>query len=224
MMENKIKMIIADDEILFRSGISFLLQREKNIDIVFEASNGQEVIDYLKSSENKPDIILMDLKMPELNGVEATKIVHKYYPEIKVIALTSYNSNSFILNMIQVGASSYLVKNSTPTEMIFTINEVAEKGFYYNDFVLQVIQDNITFEKNKQKSNFDGDYLTAREKEILFLICQQMSAVEISEKTFISPRTVEGHRNNLMIKTGSKNVAGLVVYAFQNGLIDMNEL
>ena len=224
MMENKIKIIIADDEILFRSGISFLLQREKNIHIVFEASNGQEVIEYLKITENKPDIILMDLKMPELNGVEATKIVHKYYPEIKVIALTSYNSNSFILNMIQVGASSYLVKNATPTEMIFTINEVAEKGFYYNDFVLQVIQDNITFEKNKQKSNFDGSYLTSREKEILLMICKQMSAVEISEKTFISPRTVEGHRNNLMIKTGSKNVAGLVVYAFQHGLIDMNEL
>lgn len=223
-MDNKIKMIIADDEILFRSGISFLLQREENIDIVFEANNGQEVIDYLKTSDNKPDLILMDLKMPELNGVEATKIVHKYYPEIKVIALTSYNSNSFINNMIQVGASSYLVKNSTPNEMIFTINEVATKGFYYNDFVLQVIQDNIAFEKNKQKSNFDGGYLTAREKEILLMICKQMSAVEISEKTFISPRTVEGHRNNLMIKTGSKNVAGLVVYAFQNGLIDMNAL
>jgi DNA-binding NarL/FixJ family response regulator len=223
-MKDKIKMIIADDEQLFRSGISFLLQREENIEILFEASNGQQVIDYLKSSENYPDIILMDLKMPELNGVEATKIIQKYFPEIKVIALSSYNSNSFIINMIQVGASSYLVKSSTPEEMIFTVKEVADKGFYYNDFVLQVIQENIEFNGTKSKSTFDSDYLTMREKEILLLICKQLNTVEISEKTHISTRTVEGHRNNLMVKTGSKNVAGLAVYALQNGLVDMSEL
>lgn len=223
-MNNTIKMILADDELLFRSGISFLLQRESNIDIIFEASNGQEVIDFLKNSENQPDIVLMDLKMPELNGVEATKLIQKYFPEIKVIALTSYNSNSFINNMIQVGASSYLVKNATPSEMIFTINEVAAKGFYYNDFVLKVIQENIVLDRGKNKLYSEGNYLTNREKEILLMICKQMNTTEIAEKIFISIRTVEGHRNNLMNKTGSKNVAGLVIYAFQSGLIDLTAL
>lgn len=220
----EIKMLIADDELLFRSGISFLLQREDNIDVIAEANNGEEVIEYLKSNDNHPDIILMDLKMPLLNGVEATKLIQKYYPQIKVIALTSYNTNSFIDNMIQVGASSYLVKNATPAEMIFTINEVAKNGFYYNDEVLKVIQKSIEYEGKRMKSDFDRDFLTSREQEVLQLICQQLSAPEIATKLFLSPRTVEGHRNSLLIKTSSKNIAGLVVYAFQNGIIDIEKL
>ena len=223
-MQNAIKIFIADDELLFRSGISFLLQREENIEVVAQGNNGQELIDYLKTNENHPDIVLMDLKMPVLNGVEATKLLHKYYPQIKVIALTSYNTNSFINNMIQVGAASYLVKNSTPAEMIFTINEVANKGFYYNDVVFKAIQDSIEFDGGKTKSDFDKDFLTSREQEVLQLICEQLSAPEIASKLFLSPRTVEGHRNNLLIKTASKNIAGLVVYALQNGIVNIEKL
>ena len=220
-----INIILADDEVLFRKGIAFLLNREKNITILYEASNGSELITYLNSdNETHPDIILMDLKMPLLNGVEATKIIHATFPDIKIIALTSYNTNSFIANMIQVGASSYLIKNTTPGEMIHTINEVFSKGFYYNENVLKVIHDGILPTHNKAKSNFDNDYLTAREKEILQLICQQLSTIEISENLFISPRTVEGHRNNLLLKTESKNIAGLVVYAIQNKIIDVDFL
>jgi DNA-binding NarL/FixJ family response regulator len=217
----KIKILIADDEALFRSGISFLIQREKNFTVIFEANNGEEVIQYLQHNEDHPNIILMDLKMPVLNGVEATKLINKYYPKIRVIALTSYNTNSFINNMIQVGASSYLVKNATPTEMLYTINEVAKKGFYYNELVMNVIQENITFNAGKVKSNFDEEFVTIREREVLHLICKQFSTAEIADKLFLSPRTVEGYRNSLLLKTESKNVAGLVVYAFQNGLIDI---
>ena len=109
-MSNSIKIILVDDEIFFRKGISFLLEREKNIDIIFEASNGSELISFLKENKNHPDIIIMDLKMPVLNGVEATKIIHKDFPKIKIIALTSYDSKSFVANMIDVGAVSYLDK------------------------------------------------------------------------------------------------------------------
>jgi DNA-binding NarL/FixJ family response regulator len=220
-----INIILADDEVLFRKGIAFLLGREKNINVIYEASDGSELLSFLNSnSQLRPDIILMDLKMPLLNGVEATKIIHASYPEIKIIALTSYNTNSFIANMIQVGASSYLVKNTTPAEMLHTINEVSDKGFYYNENVLKVIHEGILPSNNKTKSNFDQDYLTTREKEILQLICQQLSTIEISESLFISPRTVEGHRNNLLLKTESKNIAGLVVYAIQNKIIDVDFL
>jgi DNA-binding NarL/FixJ family response regulator len=223
-MNTKIKIILADDELLFRKGISFLLQREENIEIIFEVSNGSELLSFLKESTIHPDIIMMDLKMPLLNGVEATKIINSDFPKIKIIALTSYDSKSFIANMINIGAVSYLIKNSTPAEMIETINEVSEKGFHYNDNVLQVIHDGILASTTKIKSTFDEDYLTNREKEILQLICMQLSTNDIAEKLFISNRTVDGHRNNLLLKTESKNVAGLVVYAIQNKIISIDNL
>ncbi len=217
-------MILADDEVLFRKGISFLLQKEKNIEIIYEVSNGNELLSFLKESTIHPDIIIMDLKMPLLNGVEATRIIQNDFPKIKVIALTSYDSKSFIANMISIGAASYLVKNTTPAEMIFTINEVFHKGFHYNENVLQVIQEGIMPASTKFKSSFEEDYLTNREKEVMQLICKQMSTQEIADKLFLSPRTVEGHRNNLLLKTESKNVAGLVVYAIQNKIIILDNL
>ena len=224
-MADKIKIILVDDEILFRKGILFLLQREKNIEVIFEASDGQELLSFLnENSENLPDIILMDLKMPLLNGVEATKIIRNDFPDIKIIALTSYNSNTFILNMIHVGASSYLIKNATPKEMILTINEVDRNGFYYNESVLKVIQEEDLNSNKTIKSRFDDDHLTNRELEVLECICKQLSTNEIAEKLFISSRTVEGHRNNLLLKTESKNIAGLVVYAIHNKIVNLDNL
>ncbi len=225
-MEEKIKIVIADDELLFQKGISFILGREKNMEIIKEVSNGQELMDYLNSIDDLPDVVLMDLKMPHLNGVEATKLMSSKFPTIKIIALTSYNTDSFIANMIHVGAVSYLVKNATPKEMIDTINEVYDKGFYYNDVVLKVINDGLISPNQKaklNKSSFSDDYLTNREREILQLICMQHSTAEIAEKLFISPRTVEGHRNSLLLKTESRNVAGLVVFALQNKIIDFDD-
>ncbi|VXB61960.1 DNA-binding response regulator [Flavobacterium sp. 9AF] len=220
-----IKIILADDELLFRKGILFMLERESNIEIIYEASNGEELVNYLnENQDNLPDIILMDLKMPMLNGVEATKKVHKKFPEIRIIALTSYDTKPFIINMIQEGASSYLVKNASPKEMISTINEVASKGFYYNDLIMSIIHEGLIFGTKKTKSTFDEEYLTTREKEILELICEQLSTNEIAEKLFISPRTVDGHRNNLLLKTESKNIAGLVVYAIQNKIVTLKNI
>ncbi|WP_281637584.1 response regulator transcription factor [Flavobacterium marginilacus] len=220
-MNKTIKIILVDDEVLFRKGISFLLSGEKNIEVLFEASNGLELMDFLKSGNPKPDIIIMDLKMPLLNGIEATKIIRKDFPDIKIIALTSYDSKSFIANMVDVGAVSYLVKNSTPQELFATINEVAGKGFYYSDYVMNIIQKDIISNK-KSKCSFDTNFITSRELEVLQLICKQKSTVEIGEKLFISPRTVEGHRNNLLLKTESKNIAGLVVFAIQHNLVTLD--
>ena len=224
-MHNIIKIILVDDELLFRKGVQFMLERENNIKIIFEASNGEELISYLNQNENDlPDIILMDLKMPLLNGVEATKRIHKKYPDVKIIALTSFDTKPFIINMIQEGASSYLIKNASPKEMIHTINEVALKGFYYNHLILSIIDEGLIFGNKKTKSSFDEEYLTTREKEVLELICEQFSTNQIAEKLFISPRTVEGHRNNLLLKTESKNIAGLVVYAIQNKIVVLKNI
>lgn len=221
-MENKIKIILADDEELFRKGIYFLLQREPNIEIIFEASNGSELVEHLKNTTELPDIIMMDLKMPLLNGVEATKLIHKDFPAIRIIALTSYNTKSFIANMINVGAASYLVKNASPIDMIKTVNEVAQKGFYYNEIVMEVIHQNM-ISNTGSKTVLDEDFLTEREKEVLELICKQYSSAEIGEMLSLSARTVDGHRNNLLLKTNSKNMAGLVIFAIQNKIINLED-
>ncbi|MQP23522.1 response regulator [Flavobacterium sp. LMO8] len=221
-MEQKIRIILADDEELFRKGIYFLLQREPNIEIIFEASNGGELVEHLKTTTELPDIIMMDLKMPLLNGVEATKLIHKDFPAIRIIALTSYNTKSFIANMINVGAASYLVKNASPVDMIKTVNEVAQKGFYYNEIVMEVIHQNM-ISNATSRTVLDEDFLTEREKEVLELICKQYSSVEIGEMLSLSTRTVDGHRNNLLLKTNSKNMAGLVIFAIQNKVINLEE-
>ncbi|MDR6967385.1 DNA-binding NarL/FixJ family response regulator [Flavobacterium arsenatis] len=219
-MSEKIQIIVVDDEVLFRKGIIFLLERKKNINIVFEAGDGEELIEYLNKAKVLPDIILMDINMPIINGVEATKTIRKEFPEIKIIALTSYHTPLFIANMIQEGVASYLIKNAHPDEMIKTISEVANKGFYYNENVLKVLSDN--FSPNKKILNIlSDDFLTSREREVLELICRQHSTAEIAEKIFISPRTVESHRNSLLLKTQTKNVAGLVVFALQNKIVQL---
>ena len=222
-MKNKIKIVLADDELLFRQGLKAILESNENIDVLFDAENGEHLIQLLREAEALPEIVVTDLKMPELNGVEVTKLIRKEFPDIKVIALTSYFSKPFILNMISIGAVAYLAKNSTPALMIKTIEEVARKGFYYDEDVMQYIHESIVNPADKKvKSNFDTNYFTNREIEILELICQQLTTNDIAEKLFISPRTVEGHRNNLLLKTESKNVAGLVIYALKNKLVSLD--
>ena len=219
-MSENIQIIVVDDEVLFRKGIIFLLQREEYIEVVHEAGDGEELIDHLKSTRLLPDIILIDINMPNVNGVEAIKTIRRDFPEIKIIALTSYHTPLFIANMIQEGAASYMIKNAHPDEMIKTINEVAQKGFYYNENVLQVLSDN--FSPNKKILNIlSDDFLSTREREVLELICLQQSTAEIAEKLFLSPRTVEGYRNSLLLKTQTKNVAGLVVFAIQNKIVNL---
>jgi len=223
-MNNSIKVAIADDEELFRQGISFILNKEVNFDIVMQAADGADLLKQLKSCQDLPEIILMDLKMPNLNGVETTKIIKKEYPDIKIIAITSYYSKPFISNMIATGAVAYLAKNTPPKEVVTTVNAVADRGFCYNDNVMQVIQENMLNPNSKPtRSYFDLDYLTKREAEVLKLICDQKTTNEIADQLFISPRTVEGHRNNLLLKTEAKNTAGLVIFAFQHKIIVLEE-
>jgi len=224
MSNPTINIAIADDEELFRKGIAFLLERESNFNLLFEAENGQDLLEKLEKVKQKPDIILMDLKMPKLNGVETTKIIHEESPEICIIALTSYSGKTFISNMISVGASSYLLKNSNPKVMVNTINEVYKKGFYYDDTVLEIIDEKSVINNDESiKSNLDIDVLSSREIDVLDLICKQYTTSEIADKLFISKRTVDGHRNKLLIKTQSKNVAGLVIYCIQNKLVQISD-
>jgi DNA-binding NarL/FixJ family response regulator len=220
-MENIIKIALAEDEVLFREAISFLLKSNKNFKIVFEASNGHELITFLESSATLPDIVILDIKMPLLNGIEAAKIIRNEFPDIKIIALSSYHSQTFISHMISTGASSFLIKNTTPEILSKTIYEVYQKGYYYTDEVLEVIRQ-VTLSNKTAKTKLILE-LTKRELEILKLICQQNTTAEIADKLFLSVRTVEGHKNNLLQKTECKNVVSLVIYAIQNEFVDLNE-
>ena len=215
----KINVVIADDEELFRVGMVHILSRDSAIEIIYQASNGSELLEYLASCEQLPDIIITDIKMPELNGVEATKVIHQAYGEIGIIALTTYNTKPFIRNMIDVGASAYLVKNSPPEKVLHTIKQVFYNGFYYDKHVMEVVNSKKKGSKYSDKTVFDDDFLTEREREVLELICKQHKTAEIGKKLFISPRTVEVHRKNLLDKTGVKNVAGLVIFAIKNELV-----
>mgnify|MGYP003115105097 FL=1 len=223
-MNTKITLAVADDELLFRQGLLSILSKEKTLDILFDAEDGNDLMQQLRSVKQVPELVITDLKMPGLNGVEATKLIRKEFPDIKIIALTSYFSKPFIINMISIGAVAYLAKNSTPKLMLTTINEVADKGFYYDPQVLKFIHEGLLNNNDHfKKSNFDMSYFTKREREVLELICKQFTTNEIGNKLFISPRTVDGHRNNLLLKTQSKNLAGLVVYAIQNKLVNLEE-
>ncbi len=222
MTRKIIKIALVDDELLFRQGLKSILGLDSEIEILFDACDGKDLLKQLKSAKELPDIIVTDLNMPNLNGVETTKVLRSDYPDIKIIALTSYFSKPFIVNMISIGAVGYLAKNSTPELMITTIKKVHEVGFYYDQKVMKHIQDGLLNPTQKlTRSKFDNAYLTRREKEVLELICKEYSTNEIADTLSISPRTVEGHRNNLILKTGVKNIAGLVVFALSNNLVSV---
>ena len=217
-----IYVAIADDEALFRKGLSLLLEEDPEISVIIDAGNGQELLDALTTAERLPKVLLLDLKMPVLDGIETAKILKNDYPEINFIVLSTHFSKAFIVNMIELGAAGYLPKNSEPTEVIQTIRAVHEKGFYYNTTVLEVVREYMLTKKIPKLGTLHEEPLTSREQEILQLICEQYTSSEIAEKLFISRRTVEGHRNNLLLKLGCRNVAGLVVYALQHDLVQID--
>jgi len=214
-----IKIAIADDEALFRKGMKLILDSYQSLQVILEAENGVDLLDKLTLSKDLPDILLLDLKMPEMNGIEVAKIMQTKYPTLKTIVLSTYFSRAFIINMIELSAVAYLPKNSLPKEVVETIKAVYANGFYYNSEVLTIIRENI-ISKKKPKAQFSLE-LTVREKEVLQLICEQYAAPEIADKLFISPRTVDGHRNNLLLKLNCKNVAGLVVAALQQQIVEI---
>ncbi len=213
-MPNKINVAIADDQKLFRKGMAALVNSFDEMQLIFEAGDGKELLDLCESEEIKPHIILLDLSMPVLNGLEALKILKVKHPDIKVIILTIHELENFILTTIQEGANGYLAKNAEPEEVELAIREVFKNDFYFTPSMLAIMHKGLT-KKIQPISLISETQLTAREKEVLQLICKQYSSQEIGEMLNLSNRTVEGHRNNLLIKTKSRNTAGLVLYALQ---------
>ncbi len=214
-MNKKIKIIIADDHKIFRKGLHTILSVTEKFDIIAEAENGAQLLKMLE--QQLPDVILLDIKMPELDGIEALKIIKDKYPEIKVIMLTMYDDDAYIMNLMEQGANAFLIKNTDAEEIRNAIIATVESGYYFNDKTSKALLKKIaTRGEFKQKLNNKIE-LNERESTTLKLICEEYSTAEIASQMFLSPRTIDGIRSTLLEKTGAKNTAGLVLFAVRNG-------
>lgn len=223
-MQTKILVGLIEDQFLFRQGVKAILSVWPEIEVVFESPEGFSVISRLQEAAVLPHVLLVDLSLPpdgdkEFSGVEVTDAVRNEFPDIRIIILSVHEDENFIAKLIEHGAHGYLVKDSDPKEVHEAIHSVVEKGSYINARTLQAIQNNLGKKKKVSKPSVMQEQLSKREEEVLQLICQQHTTEEIADKLFISIKTVNGHRNNLLQKTGSKNVAGLVLYAVRNGVV-----
>ncbi len=218
-MEKIWKVFLVDDHDLFRVGIKFLLDQEENIEITGEASNGNEFLNKLRASENYPDIVLMDISMPEMNGIEATSIALQINSNIKIIALTMFDDQQYYQDMMQAGAAGFVLKESGSEELLNAIQSVGEGNCYFSGKIMKkIIQSHTAL--NKQETEKETVKFTQREYHILNLICKGLSNKEISGKIALSQRTVESIRMGLLNKTGSSNSLKLVLYAIHNKLLD----
>jgi DNA-binding NarL/FixJ family response regulator len=219
---DKIRIALVDDQQLFRHGLAGLIRSVPEFELVTEAENGRVMLDNLKVLTALPDIALVDMHMPEMNGVELNEVMQKEYPSVKVLVLSVYDQERFISKMIEAGACGYLTKNCEISELVTAIHSTYKTGFYFNNATLQAMRKSAQFKDTdiRNISNIPIE-LTSRESEILQLLCQEFTNAEIGEKLYISVRTVEGHRNNLLAKTGCRNTAGLVIFAIKNNLFDI---
>ena len=214
----KIRIAIADDYKIFRDGIKVGLAADKNLEVVLEADNGEDLLNGLEAAS--PDVIIMDLKMPIMDGMEATQEVRKRFDAIKVLVVTMYDDDKFIIHLMEMGANGYLLKNAEAEEIRKSIYAVYENGYYFNDLVNKALLKKLVLKRNFKPSFNQDIEFTERELEVLKLICGEKTAAEIAKEIFLSPRSVEGIRQKLIEKVGVKNTAGLVMFALKNGIVE----
>lgn len=218
MSESTIRIALVDDQKLFRSGLHMIISKVDHFEVVFEAANGLQFFERL--AFEPVDLIILDVEMPEMNGTDTLIRIKKEQPDVKVIMLTMHESERLISHLMQAGANGFLLKDEDPKVVIDAIEQVMAQGVYFRDYVSQALLQN---GRRQQASSEVSQLLQAkisdRELQVLRLICQEMTSQEIANKLYISVRTVDGHRRSLQEKTGSRNIAGLVMYAVNNGLV-----
>lgn len=213
----KIRILICDDHKIIRDGILAMLEDMKNIEVVAEANSGHQAVDHCRSKE--VDLVIMDITMPEMDGIEATRIIKEEFPNIEVLALTMMKEDEHIRQMVAAGASGYISKSSGMEELADAIEIIMKGDHYFGQEAVDTIMQDLVKSSGKKKTSSATEALTEREQEILEHICMELTNQEIADKLFISVRTVDAHRRNLLKKTGARNTAGLVKYAINNKLI-----
>lgn len=215
-MEEKLKIFIVDDHEFFRNGLKMVINRLKYAKVTGEASNGKEFLEGLR--EDEPDIVLIDIQMPLMNGIEATRLALEDYPDLKIVALTMFDDEEYIQSMIDAGAKGFLLKNITKDILDQALQAIQAGKNYYSPELFDFFTKKVVSEPRSD----DGEIqLTRREKEVLQLICDGLNNKEIADKLFISERTVVGHKSNLLSKTNTKSSVGLLSYAIKNKLVEV---
>jgi len=215
---SNIKVAIADDHEIFRDGLKLMLQSAADIEIIGEASNGKDLLKLVK--EHKPDVVITDIKMPLMDGVEVTRQMQAKHKGTNVIALSMFDDEELILEMIEAGAIGYLLKNSDKSEVIDAVHSAFNGNSYYCKFTSAKLAKLIAFTKTtNQKKQREAEF-TDKEKEIIRLICEEYTNKEIGEKLFISGRTVEGYRMKILEKMHVKNSVGIVIEAIKMGIYE----
>jgi len=212
-MKQKLKVYIADDHTLFRKAMVNLLQTFDRISDVKDAENGKDLLALMKSET--PDVAIVDLQMPVMDGADTCENIIARYPDVKIIILTMHDSDKYVLHMMEMGVHAFLLKNTEPDELEKAIDSIVDKDFYHNDWVVSIMRKNV----KAQRPTFSTEHLTEREKQIVQLVCRELSSKEIADKLSISERTIENHRSTIMKKLGVRNTIGLVHYAYQTGIV-----
>ncbi|HWK05617.1 MAG TPA: response regulator transcription factor [Puia sp.] len=216
--KDKIRLLIADDHKVVLDGLVALLQAEDSFVISATAYNGKQALELIRSQEY--DVCILDINMPELDGIETARLIKEEKPELKIIILTTYREKEIIARLLQIGVAGYLLKNSTLQELVSAIKKVAGNGYYFSDEVqASILHDYRSAEAPPGKETVPLVTLTQREKEILELLSNEYTNEKIAATLDISYRTVETHRKNMMHKAGASNLAGLLRYAYSNGLL-----
>lgn len=225
-MNPQIKIALIDDEQLILEGVKMLLSNEKNISVSFTSNNGPHFIESLEQLTPKdfPDIALVDVQMQPMNGFELVEILKEKYPDLKIIILSSHYKTSILGYMVKLGVSAFLPKNSDRKTFIDAITAVYKNGVFFTAEDHQMLLSYMN-SSTKKKTLFEmDDELSEREKDVVKLICQEYTNNEIAEKLFISPRTVESHRQRIVDKIGAKNTVGIVIYAIINNIHSLEKI
>lgn len=217
MESDNIKVALVDDHVLFRNGLKLLLNNEPNIEVTMEASDGSIFLSQL-SEDTPPDIVLMDISMPNMDGIEATRLAVERIPNIKIIALSMFGEEDYYYKMISAGVKGFLLKNSEINDVKEAIAQVMAGNSYFSQELLYNVIKNMHQSKEVLE---ETETLSKRELQVLGEICKGLSNQEIADTLFISKRTVDKHRANLLSKTNSKNTANLIMYAIKNKLISI---
>jgi DNA-binding NarL/FixJ family response regulator len=215
-----LKIVLADDHKIIREGLRTLLERHEDFQIIAEAGDGRSAVRIV--GEQKPDLIVMDTIMPDLNGIEATRQIKAGYPEIKVIALSMYSDKQFVMQMLQAGASGYILKDCAFKELVYAIQSVADGYIYLSPKINTILLKEKVFAPREVNSSV-FTLLSGREREVLQLIAEGKSTKEIAEALFVSVKTIETHRQQIMSKLNLHSIAGLTKYAIREGLTSVQE-
>jgi two-component system, NarL family, invasion response regulator UvrY len=215
---NNIKVALVDDHVLLRKGLAELI-RNIGYEVLFEADNGIDFQQKIKK-DNAPDLVMLDINMPEMDGFATAQWIKQNYPLVKTMALSMYDNENSIIRMFKAGARGYILKDSEPSELKAALDSILTKGFYYSELVTGKLIHSIN------KMDDDGDvrslvHLNAREIDFLKYACTEMTYKEIADKMFLSPRTIDGYRDDLFEKLNLKTRVGLVMYAIKNGIVQV---